>query len=279
MLSLAGYADSLGGLFYLLGGLCRFAEWTVPFAEEEDVPICWVGCPVPGVGCADICCKERKLHKRLCWAGKGKVLIFKRPASFAKTNAIFRYMLAQQDNQLLCRLKKGDLTAFDELYLKYYKLLCTSAFFFLKNEQEAKDLVQTFFLDIWDKRLYLQFHDDVKGYLFRAIKNRCLNHLKWQKVQSKKQAGFTELQGRMGDPSRDTIEALEEEASADQFLRLRVALEDMPGQKKTAIQLVYMDGKKYQDAAATMRISINSLKTHLKTGLRLLRGEIKDKEK
>src|SRR6187402_2947433 len=103
-------------------------------------------------------------------------------------------MSSQQDILLLCRLRNGDLTAFDELYIKYYKLLCTSAFFFLKNGQEAKDLVQSLFLDIWDKKVYRHFHDDIKGYLFLAVKNRCLNLLKQQKVQAERERGYAALQ-------------------------------------------------------------------------------------
>ncbi|HWK04953.1 MAG TPA: sigma-70 family RNA polymerase sigma factor [Puia sp.] len=178
-------------------------------------------------------------------------------------------MLAQQDIQLLYRLKQGDLTAFDELYLKYYKLLCTSAYFFLKNEQEAKDLVQTLFLDIWDKQLYEHFHDDIKGYLFRATKNRCLNHLKWQRVQYEHHKGYAEFQDHAGVSHM--------EGPPDSYQQLHIALNGMPGQKKAAIQMVYMHGKRYRDAADSMRISINSLKTHLKTGLKILRGEINSK--
>ena len=178
-------------------------------------------------------------------------------------------MLLQQDIQLLYRLKKGDLTAFDELYLKYYALLCTSAYFFLKSEQEAKDLVQTLFLDIWDKQLYEHFHDDIKGYLFRAIKHRCLNHLKWQKVQDKRHKGYALSQDHAGIFSMEGV--------SDSYQQLHMALDDMPGQKKAAIEMVYMHGKRYQDAADAMRISINSLKTHLKTGLKILRGEINSK--
>jgi RNA polymerase sigma-70 factor (ECF subfamily) len=178
-------------------------------------------------------------------------------------------MPAQHDIELLLRLRQGDLTAFDELYLKYYKLLCTSAFFFLKSEPEAKDLVQSLFLDIWDKQLYVNFHDDVKGYLFRAIKNRCLNHLKRQKLQSEGNAGYAifydEMVGAGGDGRADSLRHVE------------TVLEDMPGQKRAAIQMVYMHGKGYQDAANAMRISINSLKTHLKTGLKILRGEVNSK--
>jgi len=51
----------------------------------------------------------------------------------------------------------------------------------------------------------------------------------------------------------------------------------MPDQKKTANQMVYSHGKRYQDAADAIRISINSPKTHLKTGLKVLRGEINSK--
>jgi len=178
-------------------------------------------------------------------------------------------MSPQPDIQLISRLKEGDLTAFDELYLKYYKLLCASAYFFLKNEQESKDLVQTLFLDIWDKRLYLHFHEDIKGYLFRAIKNRCLNCIKKQKVQVQRQKGYVESQDDAAVPYA--------EAMPDYYQQLYAAMEDMSGQKRAAIQMIYMQGKRYQDAADSMRISINSFKTHLKTGLKILRGEIKSK--
>jgi RNA polymerase sigma-70 factor (family 1) len=180
-------------------------------------------------------------------------------------------MSVQEDIQLVRRLKQDDLTAFDALYLKYYALLCTNAFFFLKDEQEAKDLVQTLFLDLWDKQLYMNFHDDLRGYLFRAVKNRCLNHLAKQRIRNKREQGFTKI-------------ALQEEAGIstlehndDHYSRLHTALDEMPVQKRAAIRMVYLHGKKYRDAAAVMRISINSLKTHLQTGLRILRGEINSK--
>jgi len=178
-------------------------------------------------------------------------------------------MACQQDTALISRLKEGDLTAFDELYLKYYTLLCASAYFFLKNGQEAKDLVQNLFLDIWDRQLYVHFHDDIKGYLFLAVKNRCINYLKKQRVQDRTTRGYAALQEEVG-----VEETVYEEGD---YGRLRAALEEMPDQKKRAIQMVYIHGKRYQDAADAMRISINSLKTHLKTGLKLLRGEINSK--
>ena len=176
-------------------------------------------------------------------------------------------MQHQQDKALLARLRDEDPLAYDALYLKYYRLLCVSAFYFLRNEQEAKDLVQNLFLDIWDKKLYLQFHEDIKGYLFRAVKNRCLNYIEKLQTQHRHCKQYTDMQEEYSLPAA--------EQKADSYEELHQLLEEMPKQKKNALQIVYLHGKPYSEAAHSMGISINSLKTHLKTGLRILRGEIK----
>jgi RNA polymerase sigma factor (sigma-70 family) len=115
----------------------------------------------------------------------------------------------------------------------------------------------------------MHFHEDIKGYLFLSVKHRCLNHLKKQKTQYKEEMGYIIGQDEACLDFADEL--------ADYHHQLQKALDSMPGQKRTAIQMVYIHGKRYQDAADTMNISINSLKTHLKTGLKFLRGEINSK--
>ena len=179
-------------------------------------------------------------------------------------------MQQQQDIQIVEQLKNGDLSAYDSLFVKYYKLLCVSAYFFLRDEQEAKDLVQTFFLDIWEKKLYLHFHGEIKGYLYRAIKNRCLNEISKQKTRDKNHKVFADLQDEKSSPH--------DEIPPDYYGQIQHTLEGMAGQKKVAIQIVYGKGKRYREAADEMGISINSFKTHLKSGLKILRyGEKNNK--
>jgi RNA polymerase sigma-70 factor (ECF subfamily) len=174
------------------------------------------------------------------------------------------------DTELVERLKAGDVSAYDAFFLKYYKLLCLNAYWFLHNEQEAKDIVQTFFLDIWDKKLYLSFNGDIKGYLHTAVRNRCLNYIKKQKVYLEKQETFSHMQEHAFTINTDT--------SPDYYKQLSTSLNDMGGQKSVAIQMVYLQGKKYQEAADEMGISINSFKTHLKNGLKVLRHAFNNKD-
>ncbi|NLR81549.1 RNA polymerase sigma factor [Chitinophaga eiseniae] len=167
---------------------------------------------------------------------------------------------------LVQRLKEGDATAYDDLFMKYHKLLCLNAYWFLRNDAEANDLVQTFFLDIWDKKLYLHFEGDIKGYLHQAVKNRCLTYLKKQKAEREQQVAFTQLQ--------DATCTGHAENSPDYYKQALTAINEMAIQKRSAIQMVYMEGKRYQEAADEMGISINSFKTHLKRGLKVLRHAV-----
>lgn len=167
------------------------------------------------------------------------------------------------DALLVQRLKEGDTNAYDELFLKYHRPLCLNAFWLLKDEEEASDLVQTFFIDIWDKKLYLHFNGEIRGYLFQSVRNRCLTYLKKRKNEMGHKQAFTQLQDDAFLPPQ--------EGGPDYYKQVLAAIDDMATQKKSAIQMVYIQGKRYQEAADEMGISINSFKTHLKRGLKVLR--------
>ena len=175
-------------------------------------------------------------------------------------------MLPQGDVILVERLKNEATGAFDDLYLKYFKLLCARAYFFLKNENDAKDVVQNLFVDIWEKKLFNNFHNDVKGYLFLAVKNRCLNIIKSQAVQERRKEGITPI---VEQEHIEEIRGSEQKQGPEE--QLSQLLGKMKGQKLTAVKMVYLDGKKYKEAAEEMGISVNSLKTHLKNALKMLR--------
>ncbi|MFD1628480.1 RNA polymerase sigma factor [Pseudopedobacter beijingensis] len=180
-------------------------------------------------------------------------------------------MILNSDINLLAQLKQGESAAFDAMFKKYYKVLCVNALFYLKSEEDAEDLVQTFFIEFAEKRLYLKLEGEIKGYLFRSIQNRCLNHIRASNNLKRKQESI-ELKEEIADDN-DAMELRE-----NMYVLMEQALCDMPAQRRQALTMVYLENKKYQDAADKMGISINSLKTHLKIGLKSLREKIKNKK-
>jgi RNA polymerase sigma factor (sigma-70 family) len=82
-------------------------------------------------------------------------------------------LLSQQDNGL----------AFRQLYDRHWKRLYLFSLKLLKDETEAKDVVQEVFFTLWSKRKELQIKD-TKAYLFATTKYRCLESLRRKRLDT-----------------------------------------------------------------------------------------------
>jgi RNA polymerase sigma-70 factor (ECF subfamily) len=168
---------------------------------------------------------------------------------------------AYTDQELVLNLKKGDRVAFDLLFYKYYKLLLGNALLIVEDEYCAKDIVQNFFIDFWQKKIYEHLEGDIKGYLFKSVYNSSLNYLKQKKNYQKHISNYQ---------NRIPVVIYQKELTGLQS-ELSPIISEFPVQQKRAFTLVYMLQLKYEEAAQEMGVSINTIKTHLKNSLVLLR--------
>lgn len=168
------------------------------------------------------------------------------------------------DSHILEQLKMGNKEAFEAVFKKYYRLLNVSAFYILRDEMEAEDTVQGFFVDLWERQLYTNINSSLKAYLTTAIRNRCL-----KKVETE-----TRTQKKLVDYKYTLTEIEEEEVPVPEIYPEKM-LADLSMQRMQAFTLVHYENKKYKDAALEMGISINSLKTHLKLAIKTLKAGLK----
>lgn len=170
------------------------------------------------------------------------------------------------DNRLLTLLKQDSLDAYEILFKRYYKLLCLQANLLIYDEAEAEDVVQELFIEFWDKKIYKQVEQSLKAYLYRAVRNRCLNEIKKNRNIQQKLTGYYKFRSGVDEPSRTEHSEL--------LQHIDHVLKDFPPQRLKAFTLVYLENKKYQKAADEMGVSINSVKTHLKMALQVLREKL-----
>ena len=173
-----------------------------------------------------------------------------------------------QDSFLLNELKAGNAGAYELLFKKYYKLLSIQAFYIINDEIEAEDLVQTLFLEIWERELYHNIHSSLKSYLQMTVKNRCLKVLSQRKTLSNRIDHYTYSIAYEDD--RDPQELQDSENKINNILR------ELPRQRQQAFTLVYLKDKKYKETAIEMGININSVKSHLKLAITELRKKLND---
>ena len=152
---------------------------------------------------------------------------------------------------------------FELIYKKYSKSMFLYALSFLVSEEEAEDVIQEVFINFWKDNTYQKIQDEVtKTYLFRSVKNNCLNRLKKKDV----------LRDRL-DLLREDIAEEEMRTWNDELMReVEVEIANMPEQTREIICGIFFRNLKYQEVADQLGISINTVKTLLKNGMKHLRG-------
>jgi len=173
------------------------------------------------------------------------------------------------DKELFSLLIQGDENAFSEIYHRYKEALYFHANRSLGNHDEARDMVQEVFANLWAKRDSLHVPYSVDAYLYGAIRNRILNFIAHQKV----------IDRYIG--SMDTFLNLSHN-STDHPLRhkelehlLLREIERLPKKMKIVFEMSRKQGMNYRQIAEELNISDQSVKKQIQRAIKILRIKIK----
>jgi len=92
---------------------------------------------------------------------------------------------ALSDAELVTLLNQGDQGAFSYIYNQYKATLYLHAMRTLKDGDEARDLVQEIFTNLWDKRTSFTLKTSMSSYLYGAVRNRVFNTIAHHNITSK----------------------------------------------------------------------------------------------
>src|SRR6266571_7470839 len=82
------------------------------------------------------------------------------------------------DQSLVERYLTGDMTAFDELMLRYERQIYRVCYRFVENRDDAKDLAQEVFIKAFEHLPAFRRESSLKTWLYRIAINHCINHVK-----------------------------------------------------------------------------------------------------
>ena len=173
-------------------------------------------------------------------------------------------------DQLITTLKAGDITAFEMLFRTYYQPLCNYAYTFVQDRDEAEEIVQSTFLNVWEKRDSLSIHTAVKPYLYAMVRNACLNVLKHEKVKQQHVALEMAVAERSVESVARTVMATELETKIYQ------AMDKLPEQCRLVFKLSRFEELKYAEIAEQLNISIKTVENQMGKALRIMREQLKD---
>ncbi len=167
-------------------------------------------------------------------------------------------------------LAKRDEKIFEQVFKTHFKNLHAYAFTILKDEMVAEELVQNVFYKIWERPKKLSINGSIAAYLYRAVHNESLNHLKHLKVRSKYQLHAVHQMKNESDSASKKILFKELES------KLYRALQELPEQCRTIFQLSRFEELKYREIADRLNISPKTVENQMGKALKLLRMKLID---
>lgn len=167
-------------------------------------------------------------------------------------------------------ISEGDKTVFEQLFRQYYQALCRYALPLIKDLDEAEEVVQQVFFNIWNKRAELQVSSSIKSYLYRAVHNDCLNKLKHGKIKSLYAEDYKKTHAGSFEDASKALQAKE------LGRHIQNALDKLPGQCGQVFRLSRFENLKYAEIAERMGISVKTVENHMGKALKLMREQLKD---
>lgn len=138
---------------------------------------------------------------------------------------------------------------------------------YIHNQDAAKDLVQDVFYALIESNEKFTTIENLKVYLYSAVKNRCLKYLRHEEVKER-YINYMSLTEQQEAFYHDRI--LEEEV----FSLLNQAIQQLPEQCKKVF-LLALEGKNNTEIADLMGIGLETVKSHKKTGKKFLYTKLK----
>lgn len=172
------------------------------------------------------------------------------------------------DEQLFKSLQWGNKRAFNTFFLRYYPILCAYATQFV-GITDAEEIVQDIMVGIWERRGDIVIESSLNGYLFRTVKNRCINHLDKRHLHEQVHVFIARnKQIEFEDPDFYVVEELTR--------KIEEALIRLPGTYREAFVLNRIEGKSYNEIATALGVSPKTIDYRIQQALKILRIELKD---
>jgi RNA polymerase sigma-70 factor (ECF subfamily) len=171
------------------------------------------------------------------------------------------------DADLVERYLAGDMTAFDELMIRYERQIYRVCYRFVDNRDDAMDLAQEVFIKAFEHLATFRRESSLKTWLYRIAMNHCINHVK------KHSQEFVEVTETTARVSPSVHGQMEEREERDQFRQL---VKQLPPKQKAILELRINEQLSYEEIAKISGRSVSTIKASVFFALEKLRKLVKD---
>lgn len=173
------------------------------------------------------------------------------------------------DKLLMASIKDGNYKAFEQVFKKYYPMLCVYAHRFVEME-DVEDVVEECMVWLWEKREYININTTLSQYLFSMVRNKSLNVLTRKGIAEKAATWYFSslMEKSMSDPDQYQVTELKK--------KIQESVQALPESYREAFVMHRFQGMSYKEIADLKNVSVKTIDYRIQQALKLLRKHLSD---
>lgn len=171
---------------------------------------------------------------------------------------------------LLQQSSEGNSAAFHELYQRHKKSVFAVVNLRIANLDDAKDVVQEIFMELWFKRESLADIRDLKPYLYIVARNQVISAFRKKNIQLRNESILVEGLNTLDYSAEDNTIAKE------LFQQINLIVQKLPETTRQCYHLSKNEGRKNGEIAFILNISEKTVRNNVSEALKRLKLSLKD---
>ncbi|TLV03830.1 RNA polymerase sigma-70 factor [Dyadobacter luticola] len=172
------------------------------------------------------------------------------------------------DEQLVESLRLGNEKAFEEIYQRYWYRLYTIAYQETGTREEAEELVQDVFENLWYKREE-SFIKCLKAYLIVSMKHRVTNYIKSAITQRKYQEYLILHEIRQSYGTEEIVNFSDLSQAVEEVMK------KLPEKTCEVFRMSRFENKSVKDIAEMLSLTEKGVEYHITQSLKVLKDHLK----
>ncbi len=172
-------------------------------------------------------------------------------------------------------LQRGDKQSFERIYLYFTPRLKAFLTQYISKENEAEELVQDCFVELWERRDKFREDTNIAAWLYTVSKNKALKQLAKEATRQRyiNHEKYTETNLQLDALSKLDILSFDDE---NVIKRIELSFQKLSDAVRTVLYKRRFEGKTTKEVAEELGISIKTVEAHTTKALKILRADLKD---
>ena len=178
--------------------------------------------------------------------------------------------LDNSDDELIGKLQDGDISAFDGLYKNYNLKIYYFSLKYLQSDEEAREVVQTVFLRIWENRKTIRKENSLHAYVFTI----CYNEI--CKLFRKRSYQYKFLESKLKEdfnPDNEPEDGLHYKTILNKVYQY---INRLPEKQKKAFLKSRVEGKSTKEIACEMDLTPGTVDNYISDTQKYLKAKFRN---